>query len=371
MLELRDMAGQEQVAGEGSQQFQARRDMSVTVLGVSAADVVEITHAELSRVRDELTLKVDAARSIADARLEAFERRILDAFAEKAELREAFADPDFQFSLRDASRAAVSNDDQHTEDLLVDLLKNRAEQGNHARVRLATSRAVQAADKLSLEALKGLTAVWAVGRLGPAIPGLAGGLASHESVANAVIGMGLPEGTTWTEDADTLGLVRLSSSGILTRRPYRQALQEAFVAYLNPGIELESSRALIEAATSACALLGQFLAPHPLKPGFVILPGKTQDEFLAALPPDCERTPELDQLTAQNGYGMQDQAAVAEFGKRIDQSEALSTVAAWWDEIPVMDLTVVGSVIGFLNARRYVQFGGARTIADLLSLPRN
>jgi hypothetical protein len=44
-----------------------------------------------------------------------------------------------QFSLRDAGRAAVSNEDKHTEDLLVDLLTNRAEQGNHSRVRLATS----------------------------------------------------------------------------------------------------------------------------------------------------------------------------------------------------------------------------------------
>jgi hypothetical protein len=124
---------QQQSAGDSSQQFQASRDMEVHVHGVTAADVVSITRVEVDAVRSELTAMASRAGSLAEERLRAFQDHVVDQFADVPHLREAFADPDFQFSLRDAGRAAVSNDDQHTEDLLVDLLKNRAEQGNHAR----------------------------------------------------------------------------------------------------------------------------------------------------------------------------------------------------------------------------------------------
>lgn len=368
------MRGQEQTAGENSSQYQARRDLNVTNVtnvGLSAGDVIEIVRVELAHVREELALKAEAAAATADARFTAFERRIVDAFAEDENLRGAFADPDFQFSLRDASRAAVSNDDEHTEDLLVDLLKNRAEQGNQSRVRLTTSRAIQAADKLSLEALHGLTATWAIGSLGPMVPGLGAGLAAHEGTATAVIAMGLPEDLAWTEDADALGLIRLVTGGLVSRKPYRQALQEALRSYLNPGIDLETSRPLIEQATTACGSLTERLAPHPLKPGFVVLPGKTREEFIDSLTSECEVSPELEQLVSQNGFGVQDPAAATEFVKKIDESDALSSVATWWDRLPVLDLTVVGRVIGFVNARRHIPFGGARTVAEMLALPRS
>jgi hypothetical protein len=88
----------------------------------------------------------------------------------------------------------------------------------------------------------------------------------------------------WTEDADALGLVRLVTGGYAARKPYRPALQDALGSYLNSGIEVENSRPLIEAATTACGSLSEMLSPHPLKPGFVVLPGKTRDDFIAALP---------------------------------------------------------------------------------------
>jgi hypothetical protein len=80
----------------------------VTNLGLSASDVVEIVRAELAHVREELALKAETAEATADARFAAFGRRVVEAFAEDEKLRAAFADPDFQFSLRDASHAAFS-----------------------------------------------------------------------------------------------------------------------------------------------------------------------------------------------------------------------------------------------------------------------
>jgi hypothetical protein len=144
---------QDQEAGDNSEQQQAARDIiNITQVGVSAANVIAITRSETKRIIEgELT---PAAERIAHERLDQFEQKMIDRFAEDPQLRKAFADPDFQCSLRDASRAAASNDDDHTEDLLVDLLANRAAEGNSARLRLITSRAIQAADKLSIEALR-------------------------------------------------------------------------------------------------------------------------------------------------------------------------------------------------------------------------
>src|SRR4051812_35615375 len=103
---------QQQTSGDHGSQLQAGRD--INVIGVTAADVVEITRNEVSRVLDDLTL---TAASLAEERVQRFEGRVLEQFAENPTLRTAFGDPDFQFSLRDAGRAAVSNDDKHTEDL--------------------------------------------------------------------------------------------------------------------------------------------------------------------------------------------------------------------------------------------------------------
>ena len=331
---------------------------------MSAADVVEITRAEISRVRDELT---SVANAVAEARLQTLEDRILSEFASAPQLREAFADPDFQFSLRDAGRAAVSNDDQHTEDLLVDLLKNRAEQGNHARVRLATSHAIRAADKLSLEALNGLTAIWALGSLGAAQPGINNEFASRAGVAERLLSLGLPDGRGWVEDADALNLVRMSAGGLgVTRKTYRQLFTERVSSQLNTGIDLEASRELIEAVTALCPWLPERLQAHELKPNFVVLAGATQEEFLAGLPAGTERPAELDQLIAQNAFGTQDPTAIEELNRRFDEIQVLSKVAEWWDQVPPLSFTVIGTVIGFVNTRRYVQFGGVQTVAELL-----
>jgi hypothetical protein len=361
---------QEQSAGDHSEQYQAGRDMHVEVHGVTAADVVAITRSEVSRVREELTA---AAEAVAADRLRKFESRILEQFEQNDHLRGAFADPDFQFSLRDAGRAAVSNDDQHTEDLLVDLLKNRAEQGNQARVRLATSQAIRAADKLSLEALNGVTGLWALQFLKSGVPGVAPALRAGELVATGLVGMGLPDDPSWTEDADALNLVRLGGGGmVMERARYRDfmARREPGIP-LNPGIDQEASRDLIEAARSKCPWLEDKLQPHPLRPGFLLLVGDNAEEFLAAVPADSEAPPELHQLVSMNNFGVQDQTVIAAFGEKVDECENLREVADWWDRVPNLDLTVVGRVIGFVNARRHVEFGGARTVAELLAASRS
>lgn len=103
------MSNQKQSASAESQLLQAGRD--IVISGLSPADVVEITRREVARVAGELTL---SAKTVAEERVEALGNKILERFAQTPKHLDAFKDPDFQFSLNDAGRAAASNDDEHT-----------------------------------------------------------------------------------------------------------------------------------------------------------------------------------------------------------------------------------------------------------------
>jgi hypothetical protein len=354
---------QGQRAGENSRQLQAGRD--IIVAGVSAADVVEITQKEVARVLDELT---SSARGKADTRIKALASRVIAEFRDRPELFEAFSDPDFQYSLQDAGRAAASNDDDHTEQLLIDLLANRAREGNSSRVRLATSQAIRAADKLSLEALNGLTAVWAVGSLGPSSEAFADQIASVTITANVLVGLDLPVDSGWVRDTDVLNLVRVHHGTLMNRTPHKTLLANKMAVNMVTGIDMETSGPLVATAISAIPKLNEQLIPHPLKSGFLRLGGRDKDELLARLPDHAAKSPDLQQLIEQNGYGSQDHAAVTRLDEAIAAIPALTTLAKWWDNIPPLDFTVVGDVVAFVNARRHLSFQGAGTVAELLQL---
>jgi hypothetical protein len=355
------MTDQSQKAGADSRQYQAGRDINV---GVTAEEVVNITRAEVARSVDQLTA---AAKEIAEARTQALGDRIIRAFEGRSELFQAFADPDFQFSLRDAARAAASTDDEHTEQLLVDLLTNRAEEGGSTRVRLATSQAIRAADKLSQEALNGLTALWVIGSLTPTTATVEALLANAQQIAEALLSLGLPSGKGWVSDLDALNLARVAG-GFLERRRYNTIVAAWARDHLVTGIDPSASEQLIESATKAIPELRSKIFPHPLKPGFLRLAGKDQNELLAQLSDVAASCSELQQLIGQNGYGMQDNTATAELAKTVNDSAPITTVAEWWDNVPATEMTIVGDVIGFVNARRYIPFEGAVTVTDLLHI---
>jgi hypothetical protein len=360
---------QDQEAGDNSEQQQAARDIiNITQVGVSAADVIAITRSETKRIiEEELT---PAAERIAHERLDQFGQKMIDRFAEDPQLRKAFADPDFQYSLRDASRAAASNDDDHTEDLLVDLLANRAAEGNSSRLRLITNRAIQAADKLSIEALRGLTATWAVTTLGPSEPSALGYITAGAEVATVVLRLGKETDHGWIEDLEALGLARTTSGIAVSRKSYKQLLTDRAAAHLNGGIDEEIHRDVIGSAVAECPWLGQLLVPHQLKPGFLALAGTTADAFRNLVPADSPQSAEIEQLIALNGFGVQDADALAKFNELFDQAEPLVEIAAWWDPLPMFDLTLIGRAIGLVNARRHITFSGAQTIAEMLAKPQ-
>jgi len=354
------MVRQEQDAGGESVLLQAAGDIIVS--GLSASDVVEITRAEVSRAVEGLTL---TARAVAEERVKGLEGKILERFAQQPHLMGAFGDPDFQYSLRDAGRATASNEDPYTEELLVDLLANRAEEGNTARVRLATSHAVRAADKLSLDALNGLTGLWAITSLAPTEEDL---VAAHvqtvRDVTDALVDLPLPSDPYWIQETDALNLTRSVLSSMQSRKGYRALLQERAAKHLVHGIPEDRYQELM-ADSSVPELTGK-VARHQLKSGFIVLVGGTREEFLEMFPSDFTPTAPLDELIALNGFGAPDPEAVGRWTELLDEVPASAAVGAWWDGTPLAEITMIGKVIGFVNARRHIAFSGATNVAELL-----
>jgi len=233
-------------------------------------------------------------------------------------------------------------------------------------VRLATSQAIRAADKLTLEALNGLTALWVIGSLGPLSEAFADQIQSVSKTAEVLMRLNLPSDGGWVRDADVLNLVRVHQGVLMNRTPHKAMLERKLAVNLVTGIDMETSSPVVATATSAIPELSAQLTPHPLKPGFLRLGGRDKDELLGRLPDDAAESPELQQLIEQNGYDITDQAAVTKLDETVSAIPALSMLAKWWDSIPPLDFTVVGDVVAFVNARRHITFQGAGTVSELL-----
>lgn len=335
----------------------------VVVNGLSAADVVEITHTEISRVKEELTL---VAQDTAEARINSLIEAVTDHFADRPELFKAFGEPDFQYSLKDAARAAASNDEEHTEQLLVDLLANRASEGNGARVRLATSQALLAADKLSKEALNGITALWAITYLRWEGEELSARLSQAEEVAQSLLVLGLPAEPSWIEDADALNLLRVQHAGSRTRRTYTEVLRAKVREHLQPGIHPAWDQDLLDTVEKQVPGFTELLRPHPLKVNHLMLPHKSIDEVRETLPAGTSPSWQWMMLVRKAGVGTESRRAVEALDRILKERAAFSQIESWWNSVPMTDFTVVGDVIGFVNGRRYLEIEGVQTVGELL-----
>jgi hypothetical protein len=314
---------------------------------------------------DELS---HAAKKQAEERIESLTSYVVEHFANRPELFQAFGEPDFQYSLQDAGRVAASNDEDHTEQLLIDLLANRAEKGDSSRTRLVTSQAIKAADKLSSNALTGVTALWSVQYLSWSNPhDMLSHLGGIVRIADTLVNLGLPSDRAWMEDADALNLLRTSIGGIVTRKTYSEMVQDKMAAHLVAGIDAKESTALLTQVEQVAPGFVGRLQAHPLKEGFLILPGNTKEELVAIFS-SAASSAEFNQLAEQNGYGARDSAAIEKLNELIGEVPVLDVFAQWWDPLPLAELTIVGDVIGFLNAGRCMSFEGAKTVSEFLAL---
>lgn len=355
---------QTQKAGDNSQQLQA--DKMIVNIGIDERRAREIYHEMNLQVRRDYTQE---ALTIANSRVAEFENQLLPKMEAVDGALEAFADPSFQLLLVEAQKTAASTERPADYDLLSELLIHRFQKGENRIIRAGISRAVEIVDKISDDALLGLTVFHSVSYFFPASGNIHEGLNVLNDLFGKLFYDKLPTGKEWLDHLDILDAVRINSFGGLKK--IQQFYPEMLVGYIEIGIEKESEnyQKAIDLLT-ANRLPHNVLVEHALNSKFsrLNLSNKNQIDSLTLqhqipmngnlinvpVPLSEEQKNairEIYDLYKQDETVKQENIKV--FMQEWDKRQNLKLLKEWWDSIDTnIQLTSVGKVLAHSNAQR-------------------
>ncbi|MFA0694417.1 LPO_1073/Vpar_1526 family protein [Vibrio sp. 10N.222.49.C9] len=257
---------QSQEGGDGSTNIQAQK--MVLHVGIDEKRAREVFQEMNLQLRKDYTRE---ALEIANSRVAEFENSLLPKMQNVEGALEAFSDPSFQLLLVDAQKTAASTERPADYDLLSELLIHRFKKGDNRVTRAGISLAVEIIDKISDEALLGLTVAHSVANFFPASGDLHLGLNTLNRLFEKIIYGKLPTGQEWLDHLDILNTVRLSSFGSL--RKLQDYYSDVLCGYIDVGIEKDS-----ESYASAIKILQdnnlsiELLVEHSLNSAYVRIP---------------------------------------------------------------------------------------------------
>jgi hypothetical protein len=358
-----------QKAGKGSAQVNAGRDVVIISQATSESDIRGIVQAEI-----QLTLsnyKADALEKYL-AKGNSMIEKLVGSLENTQDKLNAFSDPDFNFALRDAGRAVASNDSEYTEELLVDILASRAIYGGSSKVKIVTKKAIEAADKLTPETLNALTMVWVL--LNIVVQPehyFPVKFAMQHHIHKQALGAFKPvPAADWIDEAELLGLIEVDRGFGTNTKSYVELLSERFKKFLCPGISLNRWQEINAALQDQKVDIRIHVIEHPLKNGFVLVDCTTRDEFIAAvkkLIPEKATVHELiEEVANTNGFESEDAAAKQKLEDFVNKESDLQEVSKVWHDYPAFRITTVGEAIGYLHARKHIQFSGVGNLEEYL-----
>ena len=309
------------------------------------------------------------ALEIASARVNEFENSLMPKMEKVDGALEAFADPSFQLLLVEAQKTAASTERPADYDLLSELLVHRFKKGDNRIARAAISLVVDIVDKVSDDALLGLTVTHSVNTFYPTSGNIQQGLDTLNNLFGKVIYGQLPSGNDWLDHLDVLNTVRLSSFGSLKK--VQQYYPEILPAYIDVGIKKNS-----ENYTKAIEILDsnnlpqELLVEHSLNSDFlrIPIPNRAQIESIALVKRvlqgcnvvdvsvklsegQVEAINSIYDLYSQDNDLMQKNINV--FMEEWDKRPNLKVLKEWWDNIPTsFTITSAGKVLAHSNAQR-------------------
>ena len=228
------MTRQSQKSGDDSNNFQAEN--MVVNYGIDEKRAREVFQEMNLQHRKEYTQE---ALEIANARIAEFENSLMPKMEQVEGALEAFADSGFQILLVEAQKTASSTERPADYDLLSELLIHRFEKGDNRNSRAGISLAVEIVDKVSDEALIGLTVSHAVTQFVPISGHIHQGLDTLDGLFGQIIYGELPAGQEWLDHLDILNATRLSSFGGMKKvRDYYSDMMSGYVDVgINKGSE--------------------------------------------------------------------------------------------------------------------------------------
>lgn len=355
---------QTQEGGDGSTNIQAQQ--MVLHVGIDEKRAREVFQEMNLQLRKDYTRE---ALEIANSRVAEFENSLLPKMQSVEGALEAFSDPSFQLLLVDAQKTAACTERPADYDLLSELLIHRFKKGDNRVTRAGISLAVEIIDKISDEALLGLTVAHSVANFFPASGELKSGLDTLNRLFGKIIYGELPKGQEWLDHLDILNTVRLNSFGSLKK--LQDYYSGVLPGYIDVGIKKDS-----ENYASAIKILQsnnlstELLVEHSLNSDYVRIPVPHRENIKnltfhrpvvhqgAQVLIPIESTPEqilaiesiYDLYSSDNTVKQQN---IKLFMDEWNQRENLRTLIDWWDNIPtLLTITSVGKVLAHSNAQR-------------------
>lgn len=346
---------QSQKAGDNSTQVQAGV-INNYYNGINESRAREIYREECRAALQNWTRE---AVAIADERVRQLEDKILPKLMAYDSSLKFFADPAFQFTLRQAQITAASSDRESDYDILSDLLLHRVEQGDNLQTRLGICKAIEVVDKISDEALIALSVVYAISQLVP----MSDDMLKDLSMLNDLYGVlldhrQLPDTEDWLEHLDLLSAIRLGVRGINSFRKMKEHMSIQLSKHLVSGIE-EDSEELgdIKSGFIQCGIPMDCIVPHPLKPGYVKLCTSSVVEqmfIVGEIGGNKIQTPlnesQKEAMRKAISIMRKDESKSPDLQERLmeewDKFPNLKIVKGWWDKLPCsFTITPVGAAL--------------------------
>ena len=340
---------QKQSSGDNSQNIQAN---NVTIVnGITEERVRAIIDERLSEVLKGFSQE---ARQTGEERNAVFESDLLPKLI-RENILDSLKDPSVQILLASAQKSAASTERVQDYSLLSELLIHRVKKGENRSVRAGVARAVEVVDKISDEALVGITLYLAIVAWCPASGSISHGLKVLDRLYSKITQGGiLPSGSEWLDHLDILDVIRVTISGLGALKKISQFIPERLSGYIDIGIEKDSesySKAMEIIKTNN--LPNNIIVPHELRDNYfrVNIPNKGAIKDLSIS--------EVQKKAVEEIYGLYstDQTLRAQnidkFMQIWDSFSTLKTVKEWWDSIPQgFNITAVGKVLAHANAQR-------------------
>lgn len=353
-----------QQGGDGSQQMNATN--MVVNYGIDEKRAREVFQEMNLQLRRDYT---QDALEVANARVSEFENSLMPKMEKIDGALKAFADPSFQLLLVNAQKTAASTERPADYDLLSELLVYRFQKGDNRIARAGINLAVDMVDKVSDEALLGLTVAHAVNSFLPVTGDIGQGLDVLNELFGKIFYGDLPSGHDWLDHLDVLKAVRLSSFGSLKK--VSQYYPEILPGYVDVGIDKKSEdhdRAIEILKNNNLPVA--MLVDHSLNNEFcrlAVRSMKSIDEISLVhqtihdgrLIKQDQQISEEQKSAIKSIYDLYSKDGnirannVNLFMNEWDKRPNLKTLREWWDNIPTsFTITSVGKVLAHSNAQR-------------------
>ncbi|HEH9409065.1 TPA: LPO_1073/Vpar_1526 family protein [Aeromonas salmonicida subsp. pectinolytica] len=355
---------QNQKGGNDSTNLQVQQ--MVVHVGIDEKRAREIYQEMNLQLRKDYTQE---ALTIANGRIKEFENSLMPKMAQVEGALEAFSDPSFQLLLVDAQKTAAATERPADYDLLSELLIHRFKKGENRIARAGINIAVEIVDKVSDDALVGLTVRHAVDNFLPVSGDIYEGLNLLDGLFEKILYRELPIGQDWLDHLDILDAVRLGQLGNLKK--INEYYPEQLSGYTDVGIikGSENHNRAIELLHNH-NLPESILIEHVFDHDCVRLCVRNRyglDEvhlsrrlnYFGGAVYQNEKLSEEQKNALRGIYDLysndvdKKQQNIKAFMSEWDRRPSLKKLREWWDQIPtVFTITSVGKVLAHSNAQR-------------------